>query len=165
MKNQKKQLLRNNTILTNKENKDLHINLKQELYIPDNGKEALEMVKENKVGQMELAILVNGKKTELMEREDLYMWMGIFMMGYGPTIKLTDMGSINMLMEHNMRESGKMIYNTEKGLKLGPMDRDMKATMHLEGSMDLVLINGMTDLNILENGKRTKYLDLEYTLG
>lgn len=45
------------------------------------------------------------------------------------------------------------------------MVQDMRVTMHLEESMEQELINGVMALNILENGKRTKYQDLEYIPG
>jgi hypothetical protein len=88
MKNQKKLLLRNNIILTNKENKDHLINSRQVQFIMDNGKEVLEMGMENRNGPMVLLILVNGVKTELMERVDSFTLMETSMMDCGLMIKL-----------------------------------------------------------------------------
>jgi hypothetical protein len=131
----------------------------------DSGREASEMDRENKAGPMELSILVNGRKTELMARDGLCMWMEMCMMDCGPMTKLMGTESISMLMEHNTKASGKMIYSTERVLKPGQMVLDMRATMHLEEIMGLVLTNGMMDHSTMESGLKTKYQDLEYTHG
>lgn len=165
MKNQKKLLLRNNIILTNKENKDHLINSRQVQFIMGNGKEVLEMGMENRNGLMELLILVNGVKTELMERVDSFMLMEISMMDCGLMIKQMALVFTSMLTEHNMRVNGKMTYNMVKESRLGQMVLDMKGIMHLVENMDQVLISGMTARNTLGNGLKTKYLDLEYIHG
>lgn len=87
------------------------------------------------------------------------------MMGSGLMIKLTDTVCISMLMEHSMKESGKMIFNTAKELKLGLMGLDMRETMHSEESMELDHISGMMDHNILEIGMKTRLVVLVFILG
>lgn len=57
-----------------------------------------------------------------------------------------------------MKENGRMIFNMEKELKRGQMDLDMKENMHLEENMEQGHINGMTVQNILEIGKKIRYL-------
>ena len=69
---------------------------------------------ENKLGLMVLSTLENGEKTELTEKEDSFMWMEIYMMVFGQMIKLMVLEYTNMSMELNMKENGKMIFNTEK---------------------------------------------------
>lgn len=56
--------------LINRESKDLLISSRQVLSTSANGKEGLEMDMVSRLGQMELASLESGKKTERMERED-----------------------------------------------------------------------------------------------
>ena len=73
MKNLEKPLVKNNINRAKKESKDHHTSLKQELFIQDNGKEDLEMVLENRLGQMEQNILESGVITELMVKESLFM--------------------------------------------------------------------------------------------
>ena len=73
MKNQEKQFPTRFTRKINKESKDHHTNLELELCIQANGKEDLEMVLENRLGQMEQNILESGVITELMVKESLFM--------------------------------------------------------------------------------------------
>ena len=65
----------------------------------------------------------------------------------------------------NMKVFGKMIYNTEKELRPGQMEANMKVIMDLEENMELEHINGVMVHNILENGKKIKYLALAYIPG
>ena len=94
--------------LTSKESKDQLTNLKQELSTKDSGKVGSEMALENRLGQMVQNILVSGEKTELMEKEDSYMLMEIFMMVFGQTIKLMVSEFISMWMVPSMKENGRM---------------------------------------------------------
>ena len=56
--------------------------------------------------------------------------MAIFMRDFGLMIKPMVSVSTNTLMELNMRENGKMIFNMERELRLGQMAQDTKVTMH-----------------------------------
>ena len=91
-----KQSQRDFTILTSHANKDSHINLKLVLSILVNGKVASAMDLENRHGLTVLNTQVNGEKTELTAREDLFMSTVIFMTDIGLMIKLTVVESINM---------------------------------------------------------------------
>ena len=63
---------------------------------------------ENKPGPMEPSILVNGGKTELMEKGDSSMWMGTFMMVSGPMTRQMVSEFISTSMELNTKENGRM---------------------------------------------------------
>ena len=78
---------------------------------------------------------MNGEKIRHKGKANLFMWMVIFIMDFGQMIKLMDMEFINMLMELNMKENGRMTYNMEEVLKLGLMDLNMMEIMHLVESM------------------------------
>lgn len=51
-----------------------------------------------------------------------------------------------------MKDTGKMIYNMEKGWKLGLMDPGIRAIIRKERNMERVLIYGVMVLNTLESG-------------
>ncbi len=91
--------------------------------------------------------------------------MAISMMVSGLTTKQMAMVFTSMLMEHNMKESGRMIFNMAKELKLGQMVLDTKVTMGLVESMESVLINGMMVRNTQEIGKKTKLAESVYIHG
>lgn len=67
------------------------INLKQVLFMKENGKVHLEMDMVNKYGQMELNMLEIGNRIELMERVNSFISMGMCMMENGKRIKQMDM--------------------------------------------------------------------------
>jgi hypothetical protein len=96
MKNQERQSLKRNIILINREKKDQLINLKQEQFMKENGKEVLEMVRELRDGQTGLCILGSGKRIELMARANSFMLMGTSMKVSGLMIKLMDLVSTDM---------------------------------------------------------------------
>jgi hypothetical protein len=73
MRSPKKLFQRKCIIPLNKGKGDLPIHLRQVLFILASGKVDLEMVKENKDGQMVLCTLESGEKTEHMEEVSLYM--------------------------------------------------------------------------------------------
>ena len=58
-----------------------------------------------------------------------------------------------------------MISNMEKVKKAGKMDHFFKETTLKERNMELVTIAGMTVVNILVTGTRTKSTALELTVG
>ena len=63
---------------------------------------------------------------------------------------------MSILPVHGMKESGKTIFNMARVLKPGLMALAMKGTMHLVGSTESGLTNGMTAHNIQETGMKTK---------
>ena len=87
MKNPGKQLLSVFIIQINKESRDHPINLKLEQFTKVSGKVGSEMVLESRLGLMVPNILESGERTELMEKEDSFMLMVIFMMDFGQMIK------------------------------------------------------------------------------
>ena len=91
--------------------------------------------------------------------------MEIFMKVNGQTTEQMAMDYTNMLMGLSMKETGKMIYSMATVLKHGMTVLGMKECMLLEENMELGLINGMMDHNILENGMKIKYVALAYILG
>jgi hypothetical protein len=68
---------------------------------------------------MELHIQVIGHIIRHMAKVNLFIQMVIYMKVNGLIIKLMDSVSIYMLMEQNIQDSGKMIYNMVWELKLG----------------------------------------------
>jgi hypothetical protein len=157
--------LKNSIILINKEKLVHLIHSKQEPFILVNGKEVSVMGQESKHGLMVPSILENGKRIELMAKVDLFMLMGIYMMDFGQMIKRTDTECISMLTELNMKVNGRMICSMVKEWKLGLMAQDMKETMLSEENMELGLINGMMEVNILVSGRKIKLVESESTHG
>jgi hypothetical protein len=64
------------------------------------------------------------------------MQMGMFMKVSGRMIRLTATGSISTLMGQNMKDSGKMINNREKVLKLGLIHLSMKEIIWMVRRME-----------------------------
>ena len=93
------------------------INLPQEPFMRENGRELQEMVMESKSGQMVQCMRVIGVITRLMGRENLLMQMVMYSMDIGKEIRRMDMVFINMLMEADMKENGEMTYNMVMELK------------------------------------------------
>lgn len=65
----------------------------------------------------------------------------------------------------NMRVNGKMIFSMVREWKLGQMVHAMRETTPMVESMELVLINGMMDLNILVIGLKIRSVGLVSTHG
>jgi hypothetical protein len=78
------------TIQTLKEREDLHIDLKQELCMMENGLVDSEMDMEFKNGQMVHVMKVSGEIIEPMVKVNLLTLMVIFMRENGSTIKLME---------------------------------------------------------------------------
>jgi hypothetical protein len=70
------------------------------------------MVKEYKYGLMELNMRGNGKETRLMEKGPFGILMVISLKESGRKIKQMVTASIHIAMEPDMKDIGKMIYNT-----------------------------------------------------
>jgi hypothetical protein len=96
MKSQEKLSLKRNMILINREIEGLLINSKQELFMKENGREVLEMVRVLRDGQTGLCILVSGKKIELMAKANSFMWMEMNTKDSGLMTKLMDLEYTDM---------------------------------------------------------------------
>lgn len=83
--------------------------------------------------------------------------MGIFTKASGLTIGLTATASTNMLMEHSMRESGKMTSKMVKVWRPGLMALDMRVTTPMVGSMASELICGTMAPSTRVTGKKIRY--------
>lgn len=81
---------------------------------------------EFKSGLMEPNMKESGLKIRLMERENSGMQMVTFTRENGKMTRLTVLGSTSMLMEQDMKATGRMIFRMELVLKLGMMDRNTK---------------------------------------
>jgi len=92
-----------------------------------------------------------GKITKLMAREDLSTLMVMFMMDNGLMIRLMDSVSTVISTEQNMKVTGKKTSNTEKDLKHGQMELNMKECTFKERRMAKVNSLGLTDQPIMEN--------------
>jgi hypothetical protein len=121
-----------------------------------NGLVDLEMVRESKYGQMELATREIGKTIGLTVMANLYTLTVMFTKVTGLMTKPTEKEHIYMSMVLGMRASGKMIYNTEEGEKVGLMALSMKVTTLPVKSMVREFTAGVMAHVILENGKRIK---------
>ena len=71
-----------------------------------------------------------------MEKEDSSTLMVMSMMANGSMIKLMGLEFIAILMEQNMKVTGKRTNNTETVLKLGLMVQNMKDNMSKVKNMD-----------------------------
>lgn len=81
---------------------------------------------EFKSGLMEPNMKESGLKIRLMERENSGMQMVTFTRENGKMTRLTVLGSTSMLMEQDMKATGRMIFRMELVLKLGMMDQNTK---------------------------------------
>lgn len=81
---------------------------------------------EFKSGLMEPNMKESGLRIRLMERENSGMQMVTFTRENGKMTRLTVLGSTSMLMEQDMKATGRMIFRMELVLKLGMMDRNTK---------------------------------------
>jgi hypothetical protein len=79
----------------------------------------------------------------------------------GLMIRLMGMESTDMSMELCTRVNGKTTYSMDAELKLGLMDRSMKATMLMAESMESVPINGTMAQDTLVIGRRIRSLASE----
>lgn len=77
-----------------------------------------------------------------MEKEDLFMLMGMSMKEIGSMIKQRVMGDILTWMEHNMKGFGEKISSMEKVKNHGQTVRCMKEIIYMERSMELGSLNG-----------------------
>ena len=68
-------------------------------------------------------------------------------------------------MELATKASGKMISSMDMARRLGQMDPFIKEIINKARSMDMVGMNGTTDLNTKETGSRIKSKALEHTVG
>jgi len=75
------------------------------------------------------------------------------------------MESTSTSMELDMKVPGKMTCKTAKGKRLGPMVLSMKESTCLARSMAWAPTPGMMDLDMKENGKKTKLKVAEPTPG
>jgi hypothetical protein len=72
-----------NITLKQREKREIYINLRQELHIKENGLVDSEMAMELKYGLMGLDMRGNGRTIELMDMENLFILMEMFMKEIG----------------------------------------------------------------------------------
>ena len=108
---------------------------------------------------------VGGKTTKPMEKVDLSMLMEMFMMDNGLMIKLTDLEFIAILMEPNMKGTGKRTSNTETVWKPGQMVLDMKVNIFKERSTVMEDLLGQTEALIMESSLKIISKAKEYITG
>ena len=60
----------------------------------------------------------------------------------GETVRLTDLGYIFIALALVIREIGRMINSMGTGLRLGPMERDMREATNTETNMAKVVFSG-----------------------
>ena len=90
------------------------------------------MVEVYKSGKMDLDMMDFGVKEWLMEEEDWYMLMEMFIQENGRMIRLTDLEFNKIIMAVDMKEIGLMISNMEMEQKLGLMVQHMSANINSE---------------------------------
>ena len=130
-----------------------------------NGSVDSEMGMVFKNGQMVPNTRVNGKTTELTEKENSYILTETYTMESGSTIKQTATVSIIISTAPCTRATGEMISSMVKEKNHGLMALFMRDTTWLAKSMEWVFIAGMTAANIQVNGMRIKSRDSELIVG
>jgi len=106
-----------------------------------------------------------GKTTKPMVKVDLSMPMEMFMMDNGLMIKLMDLEFIAILMEPNMKVTGKRTSNTEMVWKPGQMVLDMKVNIFKEKSTVMEDLLGLTEALIMESSSKIISKAKEYITG
>ena len=101
---------------------------------------------------------VNGKKTKLKERANLFMSMVISSTDIGLMIKQMVGEFTSIKVELNMKDSGRIIFSMVMESKLGKMGRSIKEIMLQEKSMELEATNGKMDQYTLVIGRRINNL-------
>lgn len=119
----------------------------------------------SRLGQTALSTPESGERTELTEKEDLFMLTEIFMMGTGRTTKLMDVESISTSTGLSTRDFGKTIFSTVMELRHGPISLSTREIMPSEESTELEATNGMMDQCIQATGEKTRYPASESTHG
>ena len=119
----------------------------------------------SKDGQTEPNILESGEKIELMEKVNSFTLMETFMMVFGQTTRLMDMVLTNMSTGLSMKESGRTIFSTDRGSKLGPTRAGTRESTPLGASTESALTTGTTGRNTLGTGLRTKLMASVFTVG
>ena len=82
-------------------------------------------------------------------------------MELGSIIRDVATENIRMEKEHNMLGHGRMINNMARGLKHGLMDHNIQELITWKRKMDKVITSGQMDLNSMDNGKKTKLMELD----
>jgi len=94
------------------------------------------------------------KTTKLMESEDLFMPMVMYITDTGSMIKHMEQVSIAIWMEPSMKVTGRKINSTEKVLKHGQMVLDMTVSMSLVKSMESENSHGLMEALTMEISKK-----------
>lgn len=98
---------------------------------------------------------VFGKMTKPMARGGLFIPMAMSMRETGSMIRLKDMVSTHIKMEHSIKVIGKQISSMERVKRPGLMVLGMKATMSRARSTARGHLHGRTDLSTEDNSMRT----------
>jgi hypothetical protein len=80
-------------------------------------------------------------------------------------IRRTGLAPTSIRMEQNMREIGRMTYKTESVPRPGLMGQNIMDNIVSVGSKATECTTGMTDRNMLDNGKRIVFKDSGSTRG
>jgi len=75
---------------------------------------------------MVLFMKVNGEMIKLMEKEDLYIQMGMFMKEIGEVIKQKVSAYTPIKTVHNIKDNGKKINKMAREERLGQIQHSMK---------------------------------------
>ena len=122
----------------------------------ENGSVASETAMVSRNGRMVHSTMDIGRTTEPMAKESSFTSMETFTMVTGSTIKLMGMVSIITSTVLCTKETGEMIFNTEKEKKAGLMDQFMKVSTWPVRNTEWDYIAGMMEASIMENGSRIR---------
>jgi len=118
-------------------------------------REAQETVLDSKCGQMAVDTKATGKRIKPKAEANSSMWMVMFMMVIGLTIRPMDLEYIHTQTELNMRANGKMINNMVSVLRRSLMVASILVITSLARKKGQDIISGVMEINIMVNGETT----------
>lgn len=153
------------TILTIKLKRDLPSSSKMEQLTLVNGKEASDMARAFKNGQMGPAMMATGSIIRPMVQVSLFILVGMSTLETSDIITLTGMENIYMLTVLFMTANGKIISNLDLELNLGMIIQNLKVSTLMDLNMVLVSIHGLMGQFTRGIGTIINFLVLDLTIG
>ena len=120
---------------------------------------------EFKYGPMVQGMRDSGRGIKLMVKEPSGMSMEMCLKANGEKIRLMVMVYILIVMELNMKGTGKTTYSMDLVLNSGLTIQSMREITLWGRSMAKAHTNGVMGLNILESGKKIKFMEEVLTFG
>lgn len=114
---------------------------------------------------MVLSTKATGLKTWHKDLVHFITQMVTFMKENGKKTKLMVKEHIGIKTEPNMQDNGLMMYNMDKGMRLGPMGVVIRECTIRVRSMGGENISGLMVANMMANGCKIKFMDLVHMNG